>query len=185
MDAQGAERLVVVTVHPASGDALIHVLERGLCWLPPRPLLEQLFQLTPAESRVALAIAEGKNPRALAEELDISLNTARVHVQRVLSKTSSPRQAELALLVVQLGALTVWAEGPNSPWGRTEELSEAPASAGDASSLHAATTPRGTGERSTLSRLRRPRRQRGVACSCSRPARRGQLRTHSAQRDRG
>ena len=53
-----------------------------------------------------LAELEREEPLSLAEELDISLNTARVHVQRVLSKTSSPRQADLASLLVQLGALT-------------------------------------------------------------------------------
>ncbi len=106
MDAEGAEQLVVMTAHPNGVGSLVHVLDRGLKWLPPAELLEQLFQLTPAESRVALGVASGKAPRALAEELDISVNTARVHVQRVLSKTSSPRQADLASLLVQLGALT-------------------------------------------------------------------------------
>jgi DNA-binding CsgD family transcriptional regulator len=62
-------------------------------------LLQSLFDLTPAESRLARGMAEGESLEAIAGRAGISRNTARVHLRRVLSKTGCRRQAELASLL--------------------------------------------------------------------------------------
>ena len=78
----------------------------------PAELLQSLFDLTPAESRLARGLAEGEPIDAIAKRARISRNTARSHLQRVLSKTGCRRQAELVSL---LGGL--------SPLGRPDSAS--------------------------------------------------------------
>ena len=65
----------------------------------PVELLQSLFDLTPAESRLARSVAEGEPIDAIARRAQISRNTARSHLQRVLSKTGCRRQAELVSLL--------------------------------------------------------------------------------------
>lgn len=64
--------------------------------------LRQLFGFTAAEGRVAMAMLDGESVGTLADRLGISRNTARTHVQRLLAKTDTRRQAEL--MRVLLGA---------------------------------------------------------------------------------
>ena len=71
----------------------------------PVELLQSLFDLTPAESRLARSIAEGEPIEAIAKCSRISRNTARSHLQRVLAKTGCRRQAELASLLGGLSPL--------------------------------------------------------------------------------
>ncbi|KXF75574.1 hypothetical protein ATN84_16355 [Paramesorhizobium deserti] len=68
-------------------------------------VLRRLYGLTKAESAVALSIARGDGLQSVADELSISLSTARTHLQRVFEKTDTHRQAELVrlLLDVQVG----------------------------------------------------------------------------------
>ncbi len=68
--------------------------------------LRNLYRLTPAEAAVALAIARGAGLQAVADELEISLTTARTHLQHVFEKTETRRQAELVRLIAA-GALCV------------------------------------------------------------------------------
>ena len=51
--------------------------------------------LTPAEIKLVDSIAGGLSVPEHAEAHDISVNTARVHMQRVLEKTGSRRQTDL------------------------------------------------------------------------------------------
>ncbi|MEV5834830.1 LuxR C-terminal-related transcriptional regulator [Nocardia sp. NPDC052112] len=57
--------------------------------------LRQLYGLTGAEARVAAAASRGEGLRSIAEELAVSANTVRTHLQRVFEKTGTHRQAEL------------------------------------------------------------------------------------------
>lgn len=57
--------------------------------------LRQLYGLTAAEARVAAAALRGEGLRSIAEELAVSANTVRTHLQRVFEKTGTHRQAEL------------------------------------------------------------------------------------------
>ena len=65
--------------------------------------LRNLYRLTPAEAAVAMAIARGAGLQAAADELHISLTTARTHLQHVFEKTETRRQAELVRLVTAGG----------------------------------------------------------------------------------
>ena len=65
--------------------------------------LRNLYRLTPAEAAVAIAIARGGGLQAVADELGISLTTARTHLQHVFEKTETRRQAELGRLIATSG----------------------------------------------------------------------------------
>jgi DNA-binding CsgD family transcriptional regulator len=112
----GAMRsLLLLSFGGSCGEQLLHVIDpEREGWFPPLELLRDLFGLTPTECRVALAIAQGRAPRELADELAMSLSTARVHLHRVLAKTECHRQADLARLILQLGAATIPVARPGS-----------------------------------------------------------------------
>jgi DNA-binding CsgD family transcriptional regulator len=61
--------------------------------------VQSLFDLTPAEARVARSLASGKTVEAIATEGGVSLNTVRTHVRGVLEKTGCTRQAEVIALL--------------------------------------------------------------------------------------
>ena len=70
--------------------------------LPDADIISALFDLTPAEARVARAIAEGLTPGEIAERHNVSRETVRSQLKRVLLKTSTKRQSELSLLISRL-----------------------------------------------------------------------------------
>ncbi len=61
--------------------------------------MRSLFDLTPAEARVARGLASGKAVDDIAVEGDVSPNTIRTHVRGVLQKTGCSRQAEVVALL--------------------------------------------------------------------------------------
>lgn len=67
--------------------------------LPDANIISALFDLTPAEARVARAVAEGLTPSEIACRHNVSRETVRSQLKRVLLKTSTKRQSELSLLV--------------------------------------------------------------------------------------
>lgn len=62
---------------------------------PPVKLAQQLFQLTPAETGLAIQLANGLSLEEAAEALNIRRNTARAHLRSIFSKTGVRRQTEL------------------------------------------------------------------------------------------
>ena len=62
---------------------------------PPVRLAQQLFQLTPAETALAIQLANGLSLEEAAEMLSIKRNTARAHLRSIFSKTGVRRQTEL------------------------------------------------------------------------------------------
>lgn len=70
--------------------------------LPDANIISALFDLTPAEARIARAIAEGLTPSEIARRYNVSRETVRSQLKRVLLKTSTKRQSELSLLVSRL-----------------------------------------------------------------------------------
>ena len=75
---------------------------------PSVKLAQQLFQLTPAETALAIQLANGLSLEEAAEVLNIRRNTARAHLRSIFSKTGVRRQTELVRIflnsVAWLGA---------------------------------------------------------------------------------
>jgi DNA-binding CsgD family transcriptional regulator len=70
--------------------------------LPGADIIAALFDLTPAEARVARGIAQGLSPAEVSKQLGLSYETVRTQLKRVFAKTSTKRQNELALLISKL-----------------------------------------------------------------------------------
>lgn len=62
---------------------------------PSVRLAQQLFNLTPAETVLAIQLANGLSLEEAAESLNIRRNTARAHLRSIFSKTGVRRQTEL------------------------------------------------------------------------------------------
>jgi DNA-binding CsgD family transcriptional regulator len=66
---------------------------------PGPDLLQALFDLTPAEARVASMVVDGKPLDQVAAGLNVSMNTVRTQLKSVFAKTGAQRQAELVSLL--------------------------------------------------------------------------------------
>ena len=72
--------------------------EAGLCM----KLLSQVFGLSPAEARLAAALADGLSPEQAARKLGIAKATVRSQLKAVFSKTETHRQSELVAVLSRL-----------------------------------------------------------------------------------
>ena len=70
--------------------------------VPAADIISALYDLTPAEARVARSIAQGYSPAEVARQLNLSSETIRSQLKRVFAKTSTKRQSELSLLISRL-----------------------------------------------------------------------------------
>ena len=70
----------------------------------PMNALEALFQLTPMESRVAWAFAQGARPEDIADKFAISTTTVAFHKRNIFQKTQTNRQSDLVALLHTLPA---------------------------------------------------------------------------------
>lgn len=61
--------------------------------------------LTPRELEVAVAIAQGKTNRAIAEELGVSLKTYDTHRGHILDKLSAEHNVDVCHIAIKLGYL--------------------------------------------------------------------------------
>jgi DNA-binding CsgD family transcriptional regulator len=90
--ARGMRRLALIVLggreHPNS--------------MPSGQDLQQFFDLTPAESRVALMLCAGYAPKQVARELHVSVPTVRTHLRALLQKTGTARQAQLVQLLASM-----------------------------------------------------------------------------------
>jgi DNA-binding CsgD family transcriptional regulator/PAS domain-containing protein len=80
---------VVVYVRDAVGKSLVSNLATA-----------QLYNLTPAESALALELANGLSLEEASEALNIRRNTARAHLRSIFSKTGVRRQTELVRILL-------------------------------------------------------------------------------------
>jgi DNA-binding CsgD family transcriptional regulator len=106
-DAGGVGRAALHIV-PIAGDAR-DVFAGSACFVivagarnaqvPNTDLIQALFDMTPAEARVARAIALGKSPAEIASSSGLALATIRTQLKHIFQKTSTTRQSELASLL--------------------------------------------------------------------------------------
>jgi DNA-binding CsgD family transcriptional regulator len=65
-----------------------------------REMVRRLFDLTPAEASLALALANGLSLDEAAETLNIRKNTARAHLRSIFSKIGVTRQTTLVRVLL-------------------------------------------------------------------------------------
>ena len=70
--------------------------------VPSAELIQSLFDLTPAETRVARGLASGQSADEIAQAAGVSINTVRTQVRGVLEKTGSRRLADVIVLLARL-----------------------------------------------------------------------------------
>jgi DNA-binding NarL/FixJ family response regulator len=73
-----------------------------------------LAELTPREREVLHALAEGLDSRRIADRLQISLRTARNHINSILVKLGVHSQLQAVVLALQYGIVEI-AQGPSAP----------------------------------------------------------------------
>ncbi|AJP58663.1 hypothetical protein UC34_20420 [Pandoraea vervacti] len=73
--------------------------------------LKVLFGLSPAEARLAQALAEGREVAQYAQDVNIAVNTARAQLRHIFDKTGCRRQADLLRLLHAIPALRIDAPG--------------------------------------------------------------------------
>jgi DNA-binding CsgD family transcriptional regulator len=71
---------------------------------PPVELVQSLFDLTPAEARVARSLAAGETVEAIATDRGVSQNTIRMQVRGVLEKTGCNRQVDIVALLTAISS---------------------------------------------------------------------------------
>lgn len=69
-----------------------------------RRVLADRFALSPAEARVAKALALGKSVKDIAEAFHLTRETTRWYVKQVLAKTGTSSQAQLVRLLLSMTA---------------------------------------------------------------------------------
>jgi DNA-binding CsgD family transcriptional regulator len=73
----------------------------------PEQQLREIFGLTPAEARLALALFEGLTPAEAAADFGLSLHTVRAQLARVFEKTGASRQSGLMRLMMSAVGMCV------------------------------------------------------------------------------
>ena len=92
----------------SGGDVLIAATEMRLRESgPPVELLRGLFDLSPAEARVAAALTRGSTLQEAADQQGIRIKTARTYLAQVFRKTGTLQQSQLVALL----AGTQWPRG--------------------------------------------------------------------------
>ncbi|MCB1846237.1 MAG: helix-turn-helix transcriptional regulator [Halieaceae bacterium] len=66
-----------------------------------KEILQQLFNFTPSEAKVAIALANGLSLDDIADELCVSRNTLRTHLRSAFQKTGVNQQSALVSLVLR------------------------------------------------------------------------------------
>lgn len=92
-----------------------HLLIGTLVTSPAAPLaglIEGLFDLTPAEARLARGLSQGIELSGYATDAQISIETARTHLKHIMQKTGTRRQADLMSLLAATTTLNTSTRRP-------------------------------------------------------------------------
>ena len=88
-------------IRPRRVAALVQVVDHEATRIDPA-LVEAVLGLTPAESQIAVLLAEGTTPRDIAALTGRKERTVRWHVQQIFEKRGISRQVELVRQVLSL-----------------------------------------------------------------------------------
>lgn len=101
----------IVHMIPVRGDAR-DIFTRAACFLfvtpvdrsrvPSAGLIQGLFDLSPAEARVAWSLAAGHDVAATAGKQGIGVETVRSHVKAILHKSGMNRQADFVAAIASI-----------------------------------------------------------------------------------
>jgi len=80
--------------------ALVYIRDAASKSLASEVVTKQLFNLTKAETALAMELANGLSLEEAAETLSIRRNTARAHLRSIFSKTGVRRQTELVRILL-------------------------------------------------------------------------------------
>ncbi|WP_245497881.1 helix-turn-helix transcriptional regulator, partial [Mesorhizobium sp. M7A.F.Ca.CA.001.08.2.1] len=83
----GADILVAATAMSASAP------------VPSPSLLAGLFDLTPAEARLAASLAQGRPLKEAAASSNVTVKTSRTYLERIFAKTGTRQQSQLVALL--------------------------------------------------------------------------------------
>jgi DNA-binding CsgD family transcriptional regulator len=109
---------------PPQAKAMVVLIDSDKQSEPTEDILREGFGLTPAETRVAIGFARGRDLHEIANDQGLRIETVRKCFKAVLAKTNTSRQAELAMLLARLAQ-------------RPGKQSSAPAAASGRSGLRA------------------------------------------------
>ncbi|MEQ1641814.1 MAG: helix-turn-helix transcriptional regulator [Pyrinomonadaceae bacterium] len=95
-------RLKTVDGSPFPGKPMVSIFVSDASYEPNQDgeMLTKIYDMTAAESRVAMMLAGGRSLNQIADDLSISKHTARTHLKRILSKTNTHSQGELIRLLL-------------------------------------------------------------------------------------
>ena len=105
--ASGQRAIAYVTPfarEASAGIAAVIVVSSQHLPTPTPSALATLYDLTPTEARVMLAIASGQNRKETATALGVANSTVKTHLARIFVKTRTAEQAELAKLIFDLSS---------------------------------------------------------------------------------
>lgn len=91
--------LPALSLRPA---AVVFIHDLSARIRPRSSVLKELYGFTPAESRLACLILDGKSSEEITELLGISRNTFKTQLKSIFSKASVRRQSELVRLLLLL-----------------------------------------------------------------------------------
>jgi DNA-binding CsgD family transcriptional regulator len=86
---------------PSGPSVVVCVTDLDATVTLPERQLRDLFGLTPAEGRVALALSEGLDPASVAKHLGVALPTVRSHLAHIFEKTGAGGQVALTSLMTR------------------------------------------------------------------------------------
>jgi DNA-binding CsgD family transcriptional regulator len=90
------------SVYPGASAVMACVMDPDASVTLPEKELQDLFGLTLAETKVALALGEGLDPAEVARRLGLSLATVRTHLAHIFDKTETRGQVALSSLLTRL-----------------------------------------------------------------------------------
>jgi DNA-binding CsgD family transcriptional regulator len=93
MNAFGPVPVALLTIAPSTSKNLADPIFIG-----------SMFDLTPAETKITIALLHGGNLRGIAAVQHVSIETVRTQLKSIFAKTNTSRQADLIALLMRVTA---------------------------------------------------------------------------------